>query len=433
MQVSVEKTSELSRKMTVSIPENVVQEKMDERLQSLAKDIRIDGFRPGKAPKHIIKKIYGERVRVEITNDLIQSSYFEALQSQALTPAGHPYIDSLDGSEGFKYTAVFEVYPEINLDSVKNLNLTRKVATVEEHDIDGMIEKLRLQQKTWHEVARPAQTGDQVTVHFSGWSEGENFTDGKVENYPVAIGGKQMIPGFEDSLIGLAAGGQKTFTITFPEEYGNTKLAGKEAQFEVEAVKVAEPLLPEIDAEFIKGYGIEAGTLEAFRDDVKANMERELANALHSKFKTSVMDALYEAVTVTVPNTLVDQEVEQMMKPYIENAKRQKIKLADLKLPRDIFEEQARRRVALGLILGEIIAAQNIKLDDGKVRAAIEDMAVGYEKPEDVIEWYYADKKRLQDVQQLVIEDQAVAWLAAQATVTDEQTTFAAIMDKQEP
>lgn len=417
----------------MSIPENVVQEKMDERLQSLAKDIRIDGFRPGKAPKHIIKKIYGERVRVEITNDLIQSSYFEALQSQALTPAGHPYIDSLDGSEGFKYTAVFEVYPEINLDSVKNLNLTRKVATVEEHDIDGMIEKLRLQQKTWHEVARPAQTGDQVTVHFSGWSEGENFTDGKVENYPVAIGGKQMIPGFEDSLIGLAAGGQKTFTITFPEEYGNTKLAGKEAQFEVEAVKVAEPLLPEIDAEFIKGYGIEAGTLEAFRDDVKANMERELANALHSKFKTSVMDALYEAVTVTVPNTLVDQEVEQMMKPYIENAKRQKIKLADLKLPRDIFEEQARRRVALGLILGEIIAAQNIKLDDGKVRAAIEDMAVGYEKPEDVIEWYYADKKRLQDVQQLVIEDQAVAWLAAQATVTDEQTTFAAIMDKQEP
>jgi len=432
MQVSVEKTSELSRKMTVSIPEDVVQEKMDERLQSLAQDIKIDGFRPGKAPKHIIKKMYGERVRGDITNDLIQSTYFKALQSQDLKPAGHPHIDSLEEAEGFKYTAIFEVYPEINLDSAKNLNVTRPVATVEEQDVDRMIEKLREQQKTWLKVARPAQTGDQITIHFSGSAGGENFTNGKVENHVVEIGGKQMIPGFEDSLIALSAGEQKSFTTLFPEDYGNTKLAGQEAQFEVEAVLVEEPVLPEIDAELIKSYGIEEGTLEAFRDDVKANMERELANALRSKFKTSVMDALYEAVTILVPNTLVDQEVEQMMKPYIENAKRQKLKLENLKLPRDVFEGQARRRVALGLILGEIIATENIQLDDGKVREAIEDMATSYEKPEDVVNWYYADPKRLQDVQQMVLEDQAVDWLAAQATVTDESATFAAIMDRQE-
>lgn len=432
MQVSVEKTSELSRRMTVSVPEDVVQEKMDERLQSLARDIKIDGFRPGKAPKHIIKKLYGDRVRGEITNDLIQSTYFEALQSQDLKPAGHPYIDSLEDTEGFKYTAVFEVYPEISLDSAKNLNVTRPVATVEEQNIDDMFEKLRSQKRTWQEAARPAQTGDQITIHFSGTSEDENFTNGKVENYTVEIGANQMIPGFEDNLIGLSAGEQKTFTATFPEGYGNAKLAGKEAQFDVEAVTVEEPVLPEIDAEFITSYGIEEGTLEAFREDVKANMERELANALRGKFKTSVMDALYAAVPVTVPNTLVDQEVEHMMKPYIENAKRQKIKLEDLKLPREIFEEQAKRRVALGLIMGEIIAANDIKLDDSKVREAIEDMAVSYEKPEDVVNWYYADKKRLQDVQQMVLEDQTVDWLVAHATVTDEQTTFDAIMDKNE-
>ncbi len=433
MQVFVEKTSELSRRMTVSIHEDVVQEKMDERLQALAQNIKIDGFRPGKAPKHIVKKMYAERVRGEITSDLIQSTYFDALQSQNLKPAGYPYIDSLEETDGFKYTAVFEVYPEINLDSVKNLNATRPVATVEESDVDAMIEKLRLQQKTWLEVVRPAQTGDQIIIHFSGWSEGENFTAGQIENHAVEIGSGDMIPGFEDNLIGLSAGEHKTFTITFPETQDNTLPAGKEGQFEVEVVTVKESVLPEVDAELIKRYGIEEGTPEAFRDDVKANLERELTSALLRKFKTSVMDALYETITITVPKTLVDQELEQMMKPYIESAKRQKIKWDDIKPPRDVFEEQARRRVALGLILGEIIATQNIKLDDTKVREAIADMATGYETPEDVIHWYYADKKRLQDVQQMVLENQTVDWLAAQATITDEQTTFAAIMDRQEP
>jgi len=432
MQVSVEKTSELSRKMTVSVPEEVVQEKMAARLKSLARSVKIDGFRPGKVPQHVVEKMYGDRVRGEIAGDLIQSTYFEALQDQNLRPAGHPHIHPTDEAEGFKYTAEFEVYPEISLEGVERVEVSRPVASVQDADVDGMIEKLRAQKKTWNVVERESKEYDRVTISFSGTSEDENFTDGKVENYPVEIGAKQMIPGFEENLIGLKAGDSKTFDVSFPEEYGNEKLAGKTAVFEVEVVTVEEPVLPEIDEAFIKAYGVEDGSMDSFREDIKNNMERELDQALRGKLKSAVMDALYEKIQITVPNTLVDQEIENMMKPYIETAKRQKMKLEDLKLPRDAFEEQAKRRVALGLILGEIIHKNEIKIDDNKVRSTIEDMAKSYERPEDVVNWYYSDESRLNDVQQMVLEDQTIEWLVARAKVSDETVNFNDVMGKQQ-
>lgn len=432
MQVSVEKTSELSRKMTVSVPEEVVQEKMAARLKSLARSVKIDGFRPGKVPQHVVEKMYGDRVRGEIAGDLIQSTYFEALQDQNLRPAGHPHIHPTDEADGFKYTAEFEVYPEISLEGVEHIEVSRPVASVQDADVDGMIEKLRAQKKTWNVVERESKEHDRVTISFSGASEDENFTDGKVENYPVEIGAKQMIPGFEENLIGLKAGDSKTFEVSFPEEYGNEKLAGKTAVFEVEAVTVEEPVLPEIDEAFIKAYGVEDGSVDSFRADIKNNMERELDQALRGKLKNAVMDALYGKIQITVPNTLVDQEIENMMKPYIETAKRQKMKLGDLKLPRDAFEEQAKRRVALGLILGEIIHKNEIKIDDNKVRSTIEDMAKSYERPEDVVNWYYSDESRLNDVQQMVLEDQTIEWLVARAKVSDETVNFNDVMGKQQ-
>ncbi len=430
MQVSVEKTSELSRKMTVCVPEEVVQEKMAARLKSLAREVKIDGFRPGKIPQHVIKKMYGERVRGEIAGDLIQSTYYEALQEQDLKPAGYPHIHPEDEAEGFKYIAEFEVYPEISLEGVEQIEVARPVSTVQEVDIDDMIEKLRAQKKTWSIVERASQEHDRVTVSFSGVSEGENFTDGKVEDYPVEIGAKQMIPGFEENLIGLAAGTHKTFEVTFPEEYGNDKLAGKAAEFDVDVISVEEPMLPEIDDAFIKAYGID-GSVEAFREDIKNNLVSELEQALHTKLKNAVMDALYEKIRILVPNALVDQEVESMMKPYIENAKRQKMKPEDMNLPKDLFEERAKRRVALGLILGEIIEKNDIKLDDNQVRTTIDDMAKSYERPSDVIEWYYSDESRLNDVRQMVLENQTVDWLVAQAKVSDEAISFSDAMSKQ--
>ena len=432
MQVSVEKTSELSRKMTVSVPEAVVQEKMAVRLKSLARDVKIDGFRPGKVPQQVVKKMFGDRVRGEIASDLINETYFDAIEGQDLKPVGHPHIQPLDEVDGFKYTAVFEVYPEISLEGVTQLEVRRPVATVNDSDVDQMIEKLRAQQQTWHIVDRPAQEQDNITISFSGTSEGENFTEGRVEDFQVVCGSKKMIPGFEENLVGLEVGAHKTFTLNFPEEYGNEKLAGKTAEFDVDVIKVEEPLLAEIDEVFVKAYGIEDGSVESFRVDVKNNMERELELALRGKLKGSVMDALYEKIPLTIPNSLVDIEIENLMKPYIETAKRQKKNLDDLSLPRDMFEERAKRRVALGLILGEIIQKNAIKLDDDKVRSTIEDMAKSYEQPQDVVSWYYTDESRLNEVQQMVLEDQAIEWLVAQAKVSDEQVNFSDVMDRQQ-
>lgn len=432
MQVSVEKTSELSRKMTVSVPETVVQEKMADRLKTLARDVKIHGFRPGKVPQSVVQKMYGEKVRDEITGDLIQSTYYEALQSESLRPAGYPHIQHTDDADGFAYTAVFEVYPEIVLESLDQLEVARPIAVVGDVDVDNIIEKLREQKKEWSVVERAAQEHDQVTINFAGVSEGVNFTNGKAENFVIEIGAKKMIPGFEDQLLGLEAGATKTFELTFPADYGNAELAGKVAQFDIEVLKIEAANLPEIDAEFIKAYGVEDGSVESFRTDVEDNLGRELKQVLRGKLKNAVMDALYEKFPITVPNALIDEEVERLMAPYIESAKRQKMKPEDMQLPRDVFEEQAKRRVALGLILGEIIQKNAVEIDNDKVRETIEELAKSYERPEDVVAWYYADEKRLHDVQQMVLEDQVVEWLVAQAKVSDETVSFTDVMDRQQ-
>ena len=432
MQVSVEKTSELSRKMTVSVPEAVVQEKMAVRLKSLARDVKIDGFRPGKVPQQVVKKMFGDRVRGEIASDLINETYFDAIEGQDLKPVGHPHIQPLDEVDGFKYTAVFEVYPEISLEGVTQLEVLRPVATVNDSDVDQMIDKLRAQQQTWHIVDRPALKHDNITISFFGTCEGENFTNGRVDDFQVVCGSKKMIPGFEENLIGLEVGGHKTFTLTFPEDHGNEQLAGKTAEFDVDVIKVEELLLAEIDEVFVKAYGIEDGSVESFRIDVKNNMERELEVALRGKLKGSVMDALYAKIPLTIPNSLIDIETENLIKPYIETAKRQKKNLDDLQLPRDMFEVRAKRRVALGLILGEIVQKNAIKLDDDKVRSTIEDMAKSYESPQDVVNWYYTDESRLNEVKRMVLEDQTIEWLVAQAKVSDEQVNFSDVMDRQQ-
>jgi trigger factor len=430
MQVSVEKTSELSRKMTVAVPENVIQEKMAERLKTLSRQVKIDGFRPGKVPAHVVQKLYGDRVRGEVTGDLIQSTYYDAIRDQDLKPAGQPNIHSIEEKNGFQYTAEFEVYPAIPLDGVDKLAITRPQAKVEESDVDAMIDKLRQQKKTWVEVERAAQDKDKITIAFSGVSEGENFTNGTTQDFPVEIGAKQMIAGFEDNLVGLKKGDKKTFSVTFPEQYNNEKLAGKPAEFEVEALKVEEPALPEVDEEFVKSYGTEDGLLATFRADIRKNMERELEQALQNALKNEVLDALFKAIPLEIPNSLIEEEIENLMKPYLESAKRQKMKREDLQLPKDIFKDQAHRRVALGLILGEIIHTNNLKVDEARVRETVETMAFSYEDPAAYVDWHYADKSRLHGVQQMVLENQTVDWLVAKASITDKSMNFSDIMEQ---
>jgi trigger factor len=432
MQVTVEKTSELNRKMIVSIPDTLVQEKMETRFKTLAREVKIDGFRPGKAPAKVVKQLYGDRVRNEITGDLIQSTYYEALQQQNLTPVGQPHILPSEATETFEYIAEFEVYPEVILGELGELQVTRPVSAVVEADVDNMIQKLILQKRTWNEVPRAAQTGDLVTLNFSGTAEGENFTNGKAENQKVEIGAGQMITGFDDEISGLAVGEQKTFAVTFPEKYFNEKLAGKLATFEVEVVKVEEPLLPELDAEFIKSYGVESGDADEFRADVKANMERELQQGLKNRLKNDVLNALYDTIQFSIPNALIDQEIQGLMQPYAERAASMGQKLENLQLPRDAFETHAKRRVGLSLIMSEIIQKNDIKIDAAMVHSVIEDMAKSYEKPEDVISWYYSDDTRLNDVRQMVLEDQTIDWIVNQAKVVDKELSFNEVMDKQQ-
>ncbi len=434
MQVSVEQTTELSRKMTVSIPEDVIQTKVNAKLKSLAREIKIDGFRPGKVPLSVVKKRHGAKVRDEVTGEVIQSSYFDALKEQDLNPAGMPHIHPVEDAEtkGFTYTAEFELYPVISLDGIENIEATNPTAQVEDADFEAMLTKLKDQKKTWEQVERAAQENDRLTISFEGTCEDENFTEGKVEDFEVEIGSKKMIPGFEDQLIGLEVGADKTFSVTFPEEYGNEKLANKEATFTVNVSKIEASVLPEINADFAKEYGIEDGDLEAFHTDVRSNMEKQLKQALHSELKKSVLDALFNGIQLTLPKALIDEEIKNMMKPYAENAEKQNMKLEDLNLPRDMFEEQAERRVALSLMLSNIIETQEIKLDEDKVRTMVEDVAESYDTPSEVVDWYYADDKRLNDVRQVVLEDQTVEWVMSQIKVSDETVSFDEIMSKQQ-
>jgi trigger factor len=429
MQVSVEKTSELSRKMTVNIPEDVVQSKVDERLKTLARDVKIDGFRAGKVPQQVVKKMYGARAREEVTGDLIQKNYFKALQDNDLRPAGYPQIEPVESDEGFEFVAIFEVYPEFTLDAVDKIEVSKAVTTVDAADVDTMILKLREQRKEWSTSEADSKDGDQVTIKFSGVCEGENFTDGTVEDFLVEIGSKLMIPGFEEQLIGLAVGATKTLEVTFPEEYTNKDLSGKPATFEVEVLKVESSTLPELDAEFIKAYGMDSGEEADFRADIEKNMQRELEQALKTKLKNSVMGALYSNVEVALPATMVDQEVDSLMKPYIENAKKQNLDINDVKPAAANFEEQAKRRVGLGLILAEVIQKNEIKADVDAVKAVIDGLAESYEKPEEVVSWYYGDEKRLAEVEQMVLEDAAVEWVLTKAKVTEETMSFSSVME----
>jgi trigger factor len=429
MQVSVEKTSELSRKMIVTVPEDIVQGKVNERLKSLAREVKIDGFRPGKVPQKVVQKMYGARVKEEITGDLIQTNYFQALQDNELRPAGMPQIEPIQSEEGFSFAAIFEIYPEFTLEGVDGIEVSKSIASVEEGDVDVMIAKLQEQKKDWQASEQGSQAGDQVTITFSGTSEGENFTEGTVDDFQVELGSKRMVPGFEDQLTGLAVGAKKTFEVTFPEDYGNEKLAGKPAQFEIEVLKIETPSLAEINEEFIKAYGIESGDLAEFRTDVKNNMQRELEQGLKTRLKNSVMDALYDAVSVVLPKVMIDQEIESLMKPYYENAKKRNVDVNDIKPATADFEDQAKRRVALGLILAEIIQKNEIKAEADDIRAVINGMAESYEDPEQVINWYYGDKERLAEVEQMVLEDATVAWVLEKIKVTDEAVSFKDVMD----
>jgi len=421
MQVSVESGEGLERRMTVGLPSDRIEEEVEKRLRSFARTARLPGFRPGKVPVKFLRQRYGEQLRREVFGDLIQSSFGEALTKQGLHPAGAPKIEPEidEDQKQYSYTAVFEVLPEFQLGSVEGRVIKRPVSEVTEVDLNEMVERLRNQRKTWDEVERPAQNGDLVTLSFSGTIDGEPFQGSSSDNAQVELGSGRMIPGFESGLIGARVGDQRTLDLQFPEDYPSEHLRAKPVSFAVTVKAVAEPKLPVIDADFARSFGIEDGDVERFREDVRGNMERELKQRVQSRVKNRVMDMLLEANQIDLPRVLITEEIKAL-----KTQARQRLGGGRMELPDELFEENARRRVALGLIIAELVKLNDIKVDPNRVREAVEDMASTYEQPEEVVDYYYRNKEHLRSVESLTLEDQVVDWVMERVNVEDEPVSF---------
>ncbi len=418
MQVSVESTSALERKMNISVPAERIESEVTKRLQQTAKRAKISGFRPGKVPMSIIRQRYEADARQEVLGDVIQATFYEAVVSEKLNPVGQPAIEPqvFEKDKDLQYIATFEVFPEFEVQGLEGIEVERQSAEVADADVDNMLEILRKQNTRFTAVERSAAIDDQVTVNFVGTIDGEAFAGGTADNVPLVLGSGRMIPGFEDALVGCTAGETKVITPTFPEDYQNLDLAGKTAEFTVIVNTVESPELPELDEEFFAMFGNTEGSLDGFRAEVKKNMERELRQSINGKVKSQVMDGLLTANEVDVPSVLISNEVDRLRVQAVEqfggNVKPDQ-------LPAELFTEQAKRRVALGLIVAQMVKQFEIKADDERVRSHIEEMAAAYQEPEQVIDWYYKNEKQLEDVRAVVLEEQVVDTVLSKAKVTD--------------
>ena len=430
MQVSVESGEGLEKRLMVDLPAERVTAAMDKRLKDLARHVRLDGFRPGKVPMRTIKQRFGEQVRHETYNALIQETLYEAASQEQLMPAGEPQIELRDVAEegGLGYTATFETMPEVKVAELSGQSLNRPVAEVGESDIDEMIDKLRSQRTIWNDVERGAKDGDTVHMDFKGMIDGEVFEGGSAENAPLVLGSGSMIEGFEAGLLGVNAGETRTLEVKFPDDYRAEKLAGKDAVFDVKVLRVAEPQLPEIDEDFVKAFGVKEGSVEALRADVAKNMRQELKQKLSSVTKERVMDVLIAANPMDIPKALVNQEAERMKQQMVQDMQ-QRGQSSGVDLPASLFEEPARRRVHLGLLVAEIIAQNKLQAEEDKLREVIAEFAESYEDPQEVIDYYMQDQNARKSIENLVLENEVVDWALGQVEVNDETKSFSEVME----
>ena len=425
MQVSVETTEGLERKLTIAIPGDRVDMAVNARLKEAAQTIRLNGFRQGKVPLKVVKNKFGKGVRQEVVGELMNQTYFEAIAQESLKPAGQPRIEptSIDEGKDVEFVAVFEVYPEIELPNFAAIKAERLVAEVSENDIDEMIETLRKQRQTWVPVERAAADGDMVNIDYVGKKGGEEFQGGKAAGQNLVLGSERMIPGFENGVIGKVAGDEFTLQLKFPDEYHSEELAGAEVEFELKLNTVSEQSLPEVNEDFFKSFGVEEGGVEAFREEVTNNMQREMKTASRNKLKTTLMDALISDMEVTIPAALMSNEINQLKHQTVQQMGGGQ-GFDPQNMPDDLFKEQAKRRVTLGLVLGEVISQQNIQADAGKVRAAVEELAATYESPEEVVKWYYSNEEQLKGIESSVLEDEVFDYIIEQAEVSDKEVSY---------
>jgi len=418
MQVSVENTSALGRRVKVTVPAERVEQEFATRIKRLAGQVKLPGFRPGKVPAKVLEQKFGGQVMGEIAGDLIQSTFQEAVGQESLRPAGGPRIDPGKPERGqqFEYTAEFEVYPELKGVGISGVKIHQPTCAISEEDVDLTIETLRKQRTDWAEVDREAKQGDQLLLDFVGKIDGEAFQGGTANDFELELGSGSFIPGFEDGLIGAKSGEKRDLNLTFPDGYPG-HLQGKETTFEVTIKAIKEASLPAIDDDFVKSLGVDSGDVETFRKEVRGNLDRESRQRLRALLSNRVVDALIENNPVEIPAALIDEDLKRLQQNKGENAQPQ----AE---PTQADRDRAGRRVATGLLFAEVMATAGIKADAGKVRSQVEEMAAEYDDPEEFKKWFYADPSRLREIEGLALEEMVVEVLLKDANVTEDAISF---------
>lgn len=425
MQVSIESSTGLERQLKIGVPADRVESEVAQRLQKATKTVSIKGFRKGKVPLKVVKQQFGKGVRQEVVGEIVNSSFYEAIAQEKLQPVGQPRIDDIKDSEGqdLEFLAVFEVYPEITLADLGKVSITRPVTDLSESDLDKMIDVLRDQQATFEASDKPAVEGDKLNIDYVGTKGGEEFPGGKAEGQDLVLGSNSMIPGFEDALIGASAGDEKVLKLKFPKDYHAEELKGAKVEFAVVVNSVSSKQLPEMNDEFFKLYGVDAGGVEKFREDVQNNMERELRNAVRSKVKNRVMNQLFDLNKVELPAVLVDNEITQLKQQMVQQfGGGQQIDLS--MLPDDMFREKAERRASLGVIVSEIVKVEELTPNEESVRERINEIASTYEQPKEVVDYYYSQQQLLSSVEAVVLEDQVTELVLSKAKVVDETCSY---------
>ncbi len=434
MQASLETLGQLERRLNISVPVEQIDAEVNNRLVRAARTVRIQGFRPGKAPMKVVAQHYGAQIRDEVMGETIQMSFGSAVREQNLKVAGYPrfepqHTDDGDAAAQFRFSAVFEVYPEITLGDLSGAELEVPATEVTDAEVDKTIDILRKQRTSFKAVTdRAVQAGDRVIIDFKGTLDGVTFEGGTAENYAVWLGQGQMLPDFEAAIIGTKDEETKSFDMTFPEDYHGKDVAGKAVTFEIKVKSIAEPLVPEIDSEFAKVLGVEDGDVSKMRAEVRKNVEREVKRRLLARTKENVMQILLDANPIEVPKALVQLEIGRLQQQTANDLSARGIDPAQMQLPPQFFEPQAERRVKLGLILGEVVEANALTAKPEQVRAVVEEFAESYEDPQEVITWYYASADRLEGPESLATEENVVQWAKAQAKVVDKTLSFDELM-----
>ena len=429
MQVSIETTSGLERKMTVGVPAERIENEVTERLEKASKTVRLDGFRKGKVPVSVVKQRFGAGIRQEVIGEVVRNCFVEAITQEKVSPASQPAIEPTKDEPGqdLEFVATFEVLPEFDLADMATVEVAKPVAEVKDQDVTDMIDALRKQHATWEEVARPAALGDEATIDYTGVKDGEEFEGGKAEGYPLELGSGKAVPGFEEGVVGMSKGDEKVIPVTFPDDYHAEELRSADVEFTIKLQELKEPTLPELGDEFFAMFGLEAGGEEAFRSAVRQNMERDLKNALEGKTKSRVMEQLYnlhsdlEAPMAQVANEVTGLKQQMANKLAGQSGENQ---FDPALLPDDMFIDQAKRRAVVGLVVNEIVQSNKMDVDGAKVRAHIEELASTYEQSEEVVNYYYNSPELLKGVEANVLQEQVVDLVLSLATVTEEEVGY---------